>query len=277
MQTAKHACVAGSFLMHLSHIPDIDRSEAVAFMTMSDAWVLAGISAADAIGWPVPSARARTSIRARRARTLRIDFQYRVAICGKPTSTVSGEKEAAGNRTRAMMSKFTYFAYGSNMLTERLRARCPSAQPLGVALAPGYRLHFSKRSRDGSGKATLIKVSDEGQHEVHGVLFEIANEELAGLDEFEGVGAGYDRSDEFVIIDAADGQELTAVTYLASADACDPRLVPYDWYHSLVIAGAEQHRLPGAYVDQLRLARSQPDPRPDRDTRLAALRLLETL
>ena len=50
---------------------------------------------------------------------------------------------------------FLYFSYGSNMLTERLRARCPSANCIGIATATGYALEFSKSSVDGSGKATL--------------------------------------------------------------------------------------------------------------------------
>lgn len=54
-----------------------------------------------------------------------------------------------------------YFAYGSNMLTERLRARCPSAHPIGTGIAMGFRLNFSKRGEDGSGKAMLTKQSGQ--------------------------------------------------------------------------------------------------------------------
>ena len=57
---------------------------------------------------------------------------------------------------------FLYFGYGSNMLTERLRARerCPSAKCIGIAEVTGYALEFSKPGEDGSGKATLGHVDD---------------------------------------------------------------------------------------------------------------------
>ena len=44
---------------------------------------------------------------------------------------------------------FITFAYGSNMLTSRLRRRCPSAMPLGVATLIGYELRWHKKSKDG--------------------------------------------------------------------------------------------------------------------------------
>src|SRR5258708_12496941 len=46
-----------------------------------------------------------------------------------------------------------YFAYGSNMLTDRLRERVPSATAIGVGRLAGHQLRWDKRTgRDGSGK-----------------------------------------------------------------------------------------------------------------------------
>ena len=45
------------------------------------------------------------------------------------------------------MATFTYFAYGSNMLLERLQKRCKTASFLGLAVAHGYTLAFSKKSK----------------------------------------------------------------------------------------------------------------------------------
>ena len=58
------------------------------------------------------------------------------------------------------MTKFLCYAYGSNMLTERLKARCTSALPVGIAFRRGFAIAFSTRSVDGSGKATLLPQSD---------------------------------------------------------------------------------------------------------------------
>src|SRR5262245_23395834 len=87
---------------------------------------------------------------------------------------------------------FKYFAYGSNMLTERLcaRGRCPSATLLDVGSIRGYTLQFSKKSKDSSGKATIVR--SEAQATVMGVVFEIDEAEKRDLDRAEGVGSGYD-------------------------------------------------------------------------------------
>jgi Gamma-glutamyl cyclotransferase, AIG2-like len=168
---------------------------------------------------------------------------------------------------------FLYFAYGSNMLSERLAARCPSARPLGHAVARGFVLSFSKRSVDGSAKATLI-ASQDSARTVHGVLFELARGDLPGLDAVEGLGIGYDRDDAFPVMLATDGHEALASTYLAPVRARDDGLVPYDWYLALTVAGALQHGLPDSHIAGLRAMRIVPDPDPGRATRLEALELL---
>ena len=83
---------------------------------------------------------------------------------------------------------FYYFAYGSNMLTTRLKPRCPGAKRVGRADADGAVIEFSKPSIDGSGKATLRQAAGS---RTAGVLFEIPIAELAQLDSHEGVGSGY--------------------------------------------------------------------------------------
>ena len=82
-----------------------------------------------------------------------------------------------------------YFAYGSNLLTRRLRARVPSARPLGPALLKGHRLAWHKISRDGSGKCDITP--DPGGT-VWGVVFEIDPQKKCGLDRTEALGFGYD-------------------------------------------------------------------------------------
>jgi hypothetical protein len=174
---------------------------------------------------------------------------------------------------QARESTFLYFAYGSNMLAEWLHTRCPSARPLGIAIARGFFLSFSKRSKDGSAKATLVK-ADESEHAAYGVLFEIPRREQAALDKAEGKGKGYDRDDAFMVVRLADETEAAASTYLASLQGCDECLVPYDWYHALILAGALQHGLPGGYVAGLRREAVRPDPEPQRTSRREALRAL---
>ena len=174
------------------------------------------------------------------------------------------------------MSTFTYFAYGSNMLDERLshRTRCPSARVLGTGSAAGWRLAFAKRGADGSGKATLLR-SARGSDRVHGVLFEIDLSERDALDRVE--GPGYARLDDLAVERASEaGPPVTvlASVYVARPDAIDPTLIAFDWYRALVIAGARRHGLPADVIAEIESVPVRPDPNPSREQRLLALEQL---
>ncbi len=163
---------------------------------------------------------------------------------------------------------FLYFAYGSNMLTERLAARCPSARVVGPARAEGHRLSFDKTGHGPSGKATLLPASGDV---VPGVLFEVAIAERGQLDEAE--GPGYARIEAFAVIDGR-GEERVAMTYLAHPHYLDRGLKPVDWYKALVVAGATQHGLDFAHREAIRTIEAIPDPEPDHPRRRAAIAAL---
>lgn len=155
------------------------------------------------------------------------------------------------------------------MLTQRLRARCPSATVLGTATAQGYDLQFSKPSIDGSGKATLTSAEHTN---TPGVLFKIERRHLQALDRAEGAGKGYDRFDDFEVhLHSGDGAEAV-VTYLATET--NAGLSPYDWYLGLVLAGAHQHALEDAYIGRLRAHLHEFDSNLDRPSRIDALKAL---
>ena len=171
------------------------------------------------------------------------------------------------------MTEVLYFAYGSNMLTERLAARCSSARAVGVAVAEGYGLSFGKRSVDGSGKAMLVEGAGRGGG-VPGVLFALDPREVPALDLAEGVGHGYRRADRFTVR-RAEGGAAVAFVYLAEPGHVDAALQPYDWYRALVLAGALQHGLPEAWRHYVEGLAFRHDPEPERPTRLAGVRALE--
>ncbi|WP_165793494.1 gamma-glutamylcyclotransferase family protein [Hyphococcus luteus] len=169
------------------------------------------------------------------------------------------------------MKTVPYFAYGSNMLTARLAARCPSARLIGPAEVSRHRLAFSKRSHDGSGKATLA--ASGAEHDVTlGILFEIGIEDMPALDEAEERGTGYDRFDAFDVHCMTRGEIVPHITYLARAPVTG--LLPYDWYLALIVAGAREHELGETYVKALIDTPCAPDPQPDRPGRRIALAAL---
>src|SRR6202049_2528360 len=140
------------------------------------------------------------------------------------------------------------FAYGSNMLTARLRERVPSAAAIGIGQLAGHALRWDKRSwQDGAGKSAA-ETTHRNDDVVWGVLFELEPEDKPALDKAEGVGAGYLEKTVNVLTETG---LVTAVTYCANEK--DATLRPYHWYKALVIAGAREHGLPASYRNRLEL------------------------
>lgn len=168
-----------------------------------------------------------------------------------------------------MVEAVLYFAYGSNLLRERLLKRCSGSKLTGPAVLRGHRLCFHKRSADGSGKCAFVpsEASD-----LFGVLWTLPAEQLSALDLVEGVGNGYDRAR--ICVEAADGTAAEALTYQATSLVLG--LKPYDWYLALVRAGAVQHQLPESLVAMLDAIHTQADPKPARPQRREALEVLRS-
>jgi len=167
------------------------------------------------------------------------------------------------------MSDIFYFAYGSNMLRQRLDARCPHVRLAGVATLADHRLMFDQYSHvDASGKGGIAAASGRV---VHGVLWSLPVRELPALDCAESRGKGYERMQRTVTHE--NGRSLAVTTYLPLNVRSG--LKPWDWYLNLVIAGAEQHDLPDDYVAWIRQVPYKVDPRPDRAARRAGLAALE--
>ncbi len=160
-----------------------------------------------------------------------------------------------------------YFAYGSNLLTARLRARVPSARPLGVARLAQQTLEFSKRSWvDGSGKCTIVSGAEHDV--VWGVVFEMDGVDRPALDRAEGLGNGYEEREVLVTLG---GEDVEAFTYVVQPSHHQPGLVPWDWYLALVVGGAEEHGLPDEYVAGVRAQAADTDPDEERAARMWAL------
>jgi len=151
---------------------------------------------------------------------------------------------------------FLYFAYGSNMSVRRLRARTPSAVPLGQAHVGGYRLMFNKAGQDGSAKAACEATGDAADRVIGG-LFRIDEAERPALDHAEGLGRHYNA----VNIDLA-GPEgpRQAMTYIAIDR--QPGLLPFDWYLTHVLQGTKDFGLPADYVADISRIATQADQRP---------------
>ena len=149
---------------------------------------------------------------------------------------------------------FITFAYGSNMLSSRILERCGHATELGMAELRGYELKWHKHSKDGSGKCDVVQIRDVAKV-VYGVLYKIPVDEKPALDAAEGLGNGYEAKDVEVMFKGA-----TRMASLYYATKIHPSLKPYTWYKAFVVKGAEEHNLPGSYIEWLKATDAIEDP-----------------
>jgi gamma-glutamylcyclotransferase (GGCT)/AIG2-like uncharacterized protein YtfP len=138
------------------------------------------------------------------------------------------------------MTKTIYFAYGSNMVPAQMAHRCPGSRALGTARLEGYRWLINER-----GVATI---AEHAGGVVHGVLWELEDEHVATLDEYEGLERGnYYRAQVRVLRDGAAGDEHV-MTYI------DPRTthgLPREGYLEPIVVALEGYPFPPPYCEEL--------------------------
>jgi gamma-glutamylcyclotransferase (GGCT)/AIG2-like uncharacterized protein YtfP len=98
-----------------------------------------------------------------------------------------------------------YFAYGANMDRSAMAVRCPASRPLGVATLPGWRLAVMREG--------WLTVTPDPQAHTQGVLWELAEADVAALDAFEDVGGGLYSKHTLKIIAES---ETTAMVYVGA-------------------------------------------------------------
>jgi len=158
------------------------------------------------------------------------------------------DKQPLGHKSCALPpaqhAVIIYFAYGSNMLTERITGRAKDAKKLGVAHITGRRLTFHKigTRRNGSttGKCDIC-IDADPKAIVYGVLYQIPKAQFDDLNTYE---KGY--SSIKLVVHSPELGVVSAVAHVA--DRTDATLIPYDWYHGLVLEGAREHKLPDYYI-----------------------------
>ena len=139
-----------------------------------------------------------------------------------------------------------YFAYGSNMLKNRLENQENRVTPKigsvidkGAAKLSGYKITFNKLSAlDGSGKTNIIQ--DE-EAIVWGVIYELAYDQIERLDRIE---KGYKRIP--IVVDY-NNEQIEVDTYLATEDYVQENLFPTTEYLELLIQGAKEHNFSQDY------------------------------
>jgi hypothetical protein len=125
------------------------------------------------------------------------------------------------------------------------------------ARAAGWRLVLDKPSPVPIGEGAANIVPDAGAR-VFGVLYEITAADLEHVELTEGVRIGNYRRVEIPVRPLhARATDVIASTLVS--EQRDPARRPSDRYMACLIAGAEEHGLPAAWVDVLRAVAVRPE------------------
>ncbi len=147
------------------------------------------------------------------------------------------------------------FAYGSNLLAERLHARVPGARFVCSGSVSGWRFVMNIGSTDGSAKANALQTG-RPEDRLQGALYELDPAGKAVLDRHEDVGGAY--RIEHVTAETDTGPRKVYL-YAGNEDRFVHNLAPYDWYLQFIIAGARQRKLSTSFLDYLESLPALPD------------------
>ena len=132
-----------------------------------------------------------------------------------------------------------YFAYGANLDRAGMAHRCPTSTLLGLARLDHHRFIVMS-----DGYATVLPAPGGV---VHGLLWHVAADDWAALDDYEEVDAGLYRR-AIAAVTGHDGLQ-PATIYLASSSTVG---TPVPGYMERVLAAADACGLPVAYRAELK-------------------------
>ena len=138
-----------------------------------------------------------------------------------------------------------YFAYGSNMNSDRMKERGIDFTSRVFARLDDYKLVFNKKASGGNKTFANIEPS-EGSH-VEGALYEFPDEKIGYLDRCEGHPYHYKRK-ELTVLDQ-NGQSMTAMVYIAHPNKIVSGLLPTRDYLDHLLEGKDL--LSDSYYDEL--------------------------
>jgi gamma-glutamylcyclotransferase (GGCT)/AIG2-like uncharacterized protein YtfP len=147
-----------------------------------------------------------------------------------------------------------YFAYGANMDPDHMARRVPGARVVGPGRLDGFRLEFNVYSTEWAGGAANLELDEDGH--TWGVLWEVDEQDLNGLDAFQGHPTFFRRED--VAIDGPEGA-VVAWTYRVAHQA-GTYVRPTDAYVRSLHSAIRVQGLPPEALDMVDRAARPPKP-----------------
>lgn len=144
---------------------------------------------------------------------------------------------------------FLYFAYGSNLMSERIHLHNPSATFCYVARLQDFELDFgnSQGKTNETWHGGIATVNQSPGNEVWGVVWKINKSNLSSLDKQEGVNSGTYVPIEINVY-TQEGKEITCRSYQLKNYERAP---PSPQYKKVICIGAKESGLPLEYQKKL--------------------------
>jgi gamma-glutamylcyclotransferase (GGCT)/AIG2-like uncharacterized protein YtfP len=131
-----------------------------------------------------------------------------------------------------------YFAYGANMDAAAMALRCPVSRLIGRGQLPRYRFLIMREG--------YASVTGDPAKVVHGVLWELALDDIPALDRYEGVSGGLYTKAYLPV--RTGGGVRRALIYLGRSTAPGR---PRPGYLEAVLAAAAAAQLPAPYIREI--------------------------
>uniref|UniRef100_A0AC35TL96 Gamma-glutamylcyclotransferase n=1 Tax=Rhabditophanes sp. KR3021 TaxID=114890 RepID=A0AC35TL96_9BILA len=139
---------------------------------------------------------------------------------------------------------FYYFAYGSNLLGERIRILNDTAIFQEAGELKGYKVAFYDQSERWHGG--IASIDENSSDNVYGCIYRIHKKQSENLDLQE---YGYHRLD--VSIRGLKSKKTVLCRTYQYSSTTKVATLPSLGYKTVIVTGAIEHRLPEAYVDML--------------------------
>ena len=139
-----------------------------------------------------------------------------------------------------------HFGYGSNLNQGFLRQYCPGAEFVMKAYLPNYEVQFRFWSKRRQGGISTIIEKPGGL--VHGVIYDVPEEELLDLDVLESVPQGLYRREAFLVLGEDGGWHEADLYRVARPQG---PFSPSRGYVELMLSGAREHGLDPGYIKKI--------------------------
>jgi cation transport regulator ChaC len=137
-----------------------------------------------------------------------------------------------------------YFAYGSNLSVDQMRERVGEWHLSRRALVRNYRLVFNVYSKKWQGNTANLQATGKFEDVVYGVVYQLAQEQLAKLQASEGVPPTEIR------VELEDGNEISHAKAFIWGKT-NPEREPPTAYRKAMEAGLTDHGYDKSHVDRV--------------------------